>query len=118
LGVPERAQSAAKVRPNLDKYSLQFEQAREPAPLRRVYELRAQERGGLAISEVTGTAKIGLLLTHTYRPAYLKAMGRQPQHMRRVAALAPRLHMARIDRPRHEQTLDAICDRLEGGWGL
>ena len=60
--------------------------------------------------------KVTLLLTHTYRPSYVQAMGRQPAQLRSAAALARQLQVHRIVRPRHEPTLDAIVNCLERQW--
>ncbi len=116
LGLADQAHAGTQVRPDLDKYSLPFGLATQPAPLRRFYELRAHEQGELAFSEVKGLAKFNVLMAHTFRPTFLPAMGLQAQHLRRISALVPLLSVSRIDRPRSAQTLDAISSQLEDEW--
>jgi hypothetical protein len=116
LGLSDHARPEAKVLPGLDKYTLSFDSAMEPAPLTRFYELQVHDQLPLAFSAITGLSKVSLLVEHTFRPSFVTAMGLQPQHLRRIAALAPRLKAVRIARPRDEPTLNPICDWLEQQW--
>lgn len=116
LGMSGLAHPLAKVRPHLEKYSTRLPSAAAPAPLHRFYELRAQPHGSVTFAPIGGLERINSLMTHTYRPTFLAAMGRQPEHLRRVAALAPRLKMSLIARPREVPTLPAIIDWLEREW--
>lgn len=116
LGLEDRADASTRVMPDMDKHSLHLATSARPAPLRRFYELQAQDGGALTFGTVTGLDKLNLLLTHTYRPAHVQAMGRQPMLLRNAATLAPRLLASRIVRPRGEPTLDAIVAWLEQQW--
>jgi hypothetical protein len=116
LGLADRTNASTRVMPEMDKHSLHLATSARPAPLRRFYELLAADGGSLTFGPATGLDKLNLLLAHTYRPAYVQALGRQPALLRKVAALAPRLKASRIVRPRGEPTLDAIVAWLEEQW--
>jgi hypothetical protein len=116
LALSGLASAENQVRPGIDKYALQLPMAIAPAPLRWIYELHAREQGELTIEPIAGLARINALVTHTFRPRYVLALGRQPQQLRRAAQLAPQVDMWRIERPRREATLDAIVERLERAW--
>jgi hypothetical protein len=57
-----------------------------------------------------------LLMTHAYRPAYLRAMGLEPALLRNAAVLARQLQAVRIARPRDRNTLGDIVAGLEKQW--
>ena len=116
LGLEHRVDDGTRVMPDMDKHSLSVVTADAPMPLRRFYELQAIDGGELAVTPVTGIAKLHTLLAHAYRPHFLQAMGRQGDLLRSAAALVPRLDMQRIVRPRQGQTLDAIVAQLEQQW--
>ena len=116
LGLEHRVDAGTRVMPDMDKHSLSVVTADAPMPLRRFYELQAIDGGELAVTPVTGIAKLHTLLAHAYRPHFLQAMGRQGDLLRSAAALVPRLDMQRIVRPRQGQTLDAIVAQLEQQW--
>jgi hypothetical protein len=116
LGMDGAAASENRVRPGLDKYSVNLPVADAPAPLKWLFELAVHAQGGLSFSDVTGFAKIDTLVNHTYRARLLTRLGGQGRHLQTVAALASRLAVQRIDRPRGEPTLEAIVHRLEGLW--
>ena len=116
LGLAHRVDASTRVMPEMDKHSLHLATSARPAPLRRFYELQAADGGALTFGSATGLDKLNLLLTHTYRPAYVQVMGRQPALLRHAAALAPRLQASRIVRPRGEPTLEAIVAWLEQQW--
>ena len=116
LGLEHRADAGTRVMPDLDKHSLTLVTADAPMLLRRFYELHTLDDGALSVSPVTGIAKLHTLLAHAYRPSFVQTLGRQSELLRSAAALAPRLQMHRIARPRGEQTLDAIVTQLEKQW--
>lgn len=116
LGLSERTSASSRVLPHIDKHALALATAVHPLPLRRFYELQVDERAELAFAAVTGMAKLSALMSHAYRPEFVQAMGLQGALMRGAAALAPRLQMNRIVRPRATPTLDAIVAWLEGQW--
>lgn len=119
LGLADQAHDGTRVLPTHDKHSLALAAdniAQGPVPLRRFFELRPGDGGELAFTPVTGVEKLSVLLSHAYRPEFVQAMGRQGALLRAAAAIAPRLKMHRIVRPRERQTLDAIVVWLERQW--
>ena len=116
LGLSERTSASSRVLPHIDKHALAMTTAVHALPLRRFYELQVDELGELAFAAITGMAKLHVLMSHAYRPEFVQAMGLQAALMRGSAALAPRLQVSRIVRPRHVPTLDAIVAWLEGQW--
>lgn len=99
-----------QIRKGIDKYYLDMSASDEPLPLKQLYELVVQQEGPLAISPIVGVGRISTLLTHTYRPTFIAALGMQGEHMVRIARLAPLLKMGRISRPQGESTLKALTD--------
>lgn len=118
LGLADKANATTRVLPEIDKHSLFLETSDRPARLCRFYELQVQDASSLSFHPVTGLDKLSLLLTHSYRPAYLAVLGRQPTLLRQAANLAPRLLASRIVRPRGEKTLESIVGWLEEQWAL
>jgi hypothetical protein len=55
-------------------------------------------------------ARVTALLTHTYRPLFVRQLGLMPAHMTLVARLAPLLKMARVTRPAGALTLQGLVD--------
>lgn len=116
LGMSDRADESVRTAPGMDKYAVSQATVAEARPLARCYELQVRQQGELAFMPVTGMEKINALVAHSFRLNFLRAMGRQPAHLRQIAALAPRLTLTRIQRPEGVMTLDAICDSLEAQW--
>jgi hypothetical protein len=116
LGLEHRAGDDTRVVPELDKHALPVTTHHAPMPLRRLYELQALDGDELAMTPLTGVAKLHSLVSQAYRPQFLLAMGRQGAFLRAAATLAPHLLAHRIVRPRQGQTLDAIVARLEAQW--
>lgn len=116
LGLAKKADATTRVLPEIDKHSLHLDTSNRPARVGRFYELQVQDGSTLGFHQVMGLDKLKLLLTHSYRPAYLLVLGRQPTLLTQAARLAPRLLASRIVRPRGEKTLDAIAGWLEEQW--
>ena len=118
LGLADKANATTRVLPEIDKHSLFLDTCDRPARLCRFYELQVQDASKLSFHPVTGLDKLNLLLTHSYRPAYLRVLGRQSTLLSQAASLAPRLLAGRIVRPRGERTLESIVAWLEEQWAL
>lgn len=118
LGLEQHAGPQTQVQPSLDKHCLPMQTSLHPAPLTRVYELSVDEssQSPLTIVPVQGMHKLTVLLTHVYRPHYLKAMGRQNELLTAFAGVLRDLEVVRITRPRQGDTLPAIVDWLLGKW--
>ena len=77
------------------KYVLQLERHETPIALSSLIELQPGE-GAAALDAVTGAAAVRALLRQTYRPHYLKALGRTADHFALVAACARRVRVLKL----------------------
>lgn len=69
-----------------------------------------------AFSRLGGIEALRLVAENTYRPGYVRLLGREPEHFRQCAALASSLTVGRLSRPRDFGRLaDGLC-LLEEEW--
>jgi hypothetical protein len=100
----------ARIIEGIDKYYVDMAVCTEPLRLTRFYELDVRPGGDVAVLPIEGMARVTALLTHTYRPLFVRQLGLMPAHMTLVARLAPLLKMARVTRPAGALTLQGLVD--------
>lgn len=111
------ADAGERLRPDLDKYSIELATWAEPEPLAHVYELLPREQGEVTLAPIKGLEKLRLLDRQTYRPAFVDGLGLRSDHLRRLGQLATQASMGQIIRPYSQaSTLDAIIARLIQDW--
>lgn len=109
--------SGAQIRPGMDKYHVDLPVSREPVRLTSLYELQPQPgTTAVLLDPISGMQRVSTLLTHTYRPPYIKILGLQAQHMARVARLASQFQMARIRRPQSRDSIQEVVDLVLKDW--
>lgn len=116
LGLSKDHISAEPVRPGMDKYFVPHPVHPFPLPISRLYELSPLGLSEPVIESISGKGRIEALITHTYRPRYLKALGCDVEHMHRLMQIAPRISTNRIVRQQTADTLFAIVEMLEQAW--
>lgn len=116
LGLSKEHVGAEPVRPGMDKYYVRHPVHSSPLPISRFYELSPLGLGDPVIEPISGKGRIEALISHTYRPRYLKALACDVEHMHRLMQLAPRISMSRIVRHQTTNTITAIVDMLERSW--
>ena len=104
----------ARIRPELAKFNLPLGEAfrSEPAGVKAVYVLSPWNEDHFEIEEIDGLRRFQVLRNNTYRYRYMSGMGGAPEHLKQCAALAPRVAMARIQRPRADFRIDELCDAI------
>lgn len=103
------------VRTGIDKYFLPLARAPETGPVQvdRIYVLRTENRrGGAPLRGVRGAAALTLLARHTYRLAFLDAMGLGAAHLVQVSRLANQARLATLARPAGRFDPDAMIDQI------
>jgi hypothetical protein len=110
----EEEATLRRVHPDLDKFGLPLEEQFCPTaqPLRAVYLIGAADEA-LALTPLQGAAKFSALAEETYRPYYVPALGRRPEHFRQCASLAQQVEVARLARPRDLTRLDEVVAFVE-----
>ena len=83
-----------------------------PLPVCAAFVLTAANHPDVGIEPVPPGDAFWLLEAYTHRKRAMDAMGQRPAHFRTVIALARRVPVARVTRPRHPFLLDALADRV------
>jgi hypothetical protein len=104
--------------PTLEKYQLTLAINPQPAKLAYLYEIHADEQAtAVAMTSVTGLAKLQTLDKQTYRPGFITALEMQAAHLQRLAQVTPQVQVRRLIRPRRAvNTLDALVALLQRDW--
>lgn len=104
-------QGLQRLRPGLEKFSYPVPQAADltPLPVRWLYVLSADEET-FSLTPFTGMARFNPLRSNTYRLRFMEAMALRNDHLKQVARLAGRVHMAQIGRPRSGFRVQELVD--------
>jgi hypothetical protein len=79
---------------------------RSPAPLSAVYELQVASCSKVELQSLTGTDKLSILLSHTYRPWLIDGLGLKAAHFQQCAAVARQVTVSLLSRPAEKFTLE------------
>ena len=103
-----------RVRPELNKFNLMIADrfCDTPLPVRWVYILSADPRGTFEVTPISGMKRFQPLRANTYRRRFMEGMALRPDHLARCGALASRIHLARVTRPRGGFEIDRLVDTL------
>lgn len=106
--------SLQRLRPGLAKFDVPLGDAyhAEPTPIAAVYVLNPWNQDRFAIDEIEGIAKFQALRANSYRFRFLQGMALGARHLEQCAALAARLPVAEVRRPRHGFDIDGLADRI------
>jgi hypothetical protein len=103
-----------RVRDGIEKFNIPFDAptARPPVAARWLYSMNVQKNGPLALKEIKGMGKFGVLRNHSYRLRFLVETDDKKAHFKKCGQLASRVHLANISRPGSGFSVDAIIDML------
>ena len=83
-----------------------------PLPVCAALVLEAVDRPDVGIEPVPSGSAFWLLWNNTHRRWAMDAMGQRPAHFRAATAMARRVPVARVTRPRDPFLLDVLADRV------
>lgn len=91
-----------RIMPDMDKYNVPLGSAfcATPLPVKWIYVLEPSDEDDFLCEPFDGMARFGPLHENTYRVHFLEHMALKPQHLKQVADLAGKIHMAKIRRPK------------------
>lgn len=99
---------------NREKYRVGVRRYHDTAvTLRDVYQLNIHAQNSVEMVPVGGIARLDALIRNTYRYQYLKDQGVQTLHFRQCAAVAAKLGIYDVFRPKDGFQLDALADAIE-----
>jgi len=106
-------------RSELEKYILPLGEgfSTEAAPVHALYIIEATNSDLSAPTSIKGLRKIEALARSTYRPHFVEDMNLEGGHLRRITALAKRVAVRQINRPRSPSRLHELVDLLEEDFG-
>ena len=103
-------------RSQIEKYILPLGNgfATEATRLRALYIVETTQSDLLSVpTPIKGLGKIEALARNTYRPHFVEHMNLEGKHLRQIAAIALRIPVRRIDRPRGPFRLGDLVNLLE-----
>lgn len=108
-----------KVRPSVEKYFLSMTGTRlAPTPLGMLYELKPSDttKVEMDIMPSQNTSRLAILTRHTYRAGLALQLGQNAGYLPLLGAVANRIPITRIKRPRETWSLPACVERIEADW--
>jgi hypothetical protein len=103
-----------RVQPSLDKYLLPVTHfCPEPLPVHAIYALTIHQAPDIRLEPVDHLQRFEILANNIYRSEFLPGLKLNPTHFQLVAALANRVPVRRITRPRSPFLLDDLAQRIE-----
>lgn len=111
----EARQSLFPIRPGIDKFRrpIRKEFHKGALPLKRLYVLGISDAGEIEMATMSGSAKLTAIISNTYHLGFLKGLGKGPEHFRQCNALAERLTVKKVTRPREPYLLEELANALE-----
>ena len=106
---------ASPVRPGVDKFTVDMQEqfSAEPQPLGAVYLLEAHNGSELEIERLENSARFDAVRSHTRNFRVIEGLGMQRAHFRMAAAIAARVPVIRLKRPRTGDSVDAIAGMID-----
>ena len=103
-----------RVRPGMDKYLLPVDRVcNRPRNVRAAYVLVPHNLEAIELRRVGPGDAVARLALHTYQRGFLRGLGLQAGHFSAITALAGRVPVADLTRPRHVRCIAALADRVE-----
>jgi hypothetical protein len=103
-----------RVQPSLDKYLLPVTHfCPEPLPVHAIYALTIHQAPDIRLESVDNLQRFEILANNTYRSEFLLGLRLHPTHFQLVAAVATRVSVRRIARPRSPFLLDDLVQQIE-----
>lgn len=103
-----------RIRPNLEKFNLPLGDrfCTMPLPVVRICVLSDHHSDKVDIKPVTGIEKFQILQANTYRHRFMAGMSLQGDHLRQCGALAGKVSMSKVQRPKAGFLIDGLVDAL------
>lgn len=103
-----------RTRAHMDKYERQLPDQfwDRPAPLRRIYQLTADERQGVAFTRLPPLLVLPVIVATTYRKAFIGGFGTHLQHFDLASRIAQHVPVVRVIRPTTTFDLEDLADRV------
>ncbi|MBF8275275.1 MAG: HPr kinase [Candidatus Brocadiaceae bacterium] len=108
-----------KVRPGVEKYFLSMVgSGLMPAPLGMLYELKPSDttKVEMDIMPFQNITQLEIVTRHTYRAGLALQLGQNANYLPLLGAVANRVPITRIKRPRETWSLPACVERIEADW--
>lgn len=108
--------SLRRIRPDLQKFDLPIAASARAGrlPIRAIYILSPWNReGAFAVEDLSGLAKFQALRDNTYRFRFVKGMMLGASHLKQCGALAERVPVAQLHRPRQGFDIDGLVDCIQ-----
>lgn len=104
----------SRIRPNLEKFNMplgvQF--CAMPRPVTHICLLSEHHGETVEITQVKGFEKFPVLQANTYRPRFTAGMQLKAEHLRQCGALADKVSISKVQRPKVGFKLDELVDAL------
>jgi hypothetical protein len=84
-----------------------------PVPIRRMFLLTDRPCDTIRLRSLSGPAKVTAVVRGTYRRRMSVALGRRSEHFAQCVAVARRIEIVEVDRPRDLNALHRLVDTLE-----
>ncbi len=110
-----QTKSLRKIRPNVDKFSVPLKATFHTCnlPLKVLYVLAAHNQDKVELKAFEGLKKILPLKNNTYRYPYLNGLGKTNVHLKHIGALASKISVVQVSRPKSGFQLDALVALIE-----
>jgi hypothetical protein len=82
-------------------------------PIARIYVLAPHDGDAVVLTPIEGGAKVTTLVRYTYRRRMLMALGGREAHFNQCTAVAARVAMTRLERPRDLGGIEGLTRTLE-----
>ena len=108
-----------KVRPGVEKYFLSMTgSGLAQVPLGMLYELKPSDitKVEMDIMPFQNITQLELLTRHTYRAGFALQLGQNADYLPLLGAVANRVPITRLMRPRETWSLPACVERIEADW--
>lgn len=104
----------SRIRPALEKFNMPLADhfCATPRPVTRICVLSEHHDDTVNITPITRLQKFEVLKANTYRPRFMSGMNLQREHLSQSSALAGKVSMARVQRPKLGFKIDALVDAL------
>jgi hypothetical protein len=111
----EAQQPLLPIRPGIDKFRrpIREEFYKDALPLKRLYVLGVSDAGEIEVAPMSGSAKVAAIIRNTYHLGFVKGLGKGPDHFKLCNALAARLDVRKVTRPREPYLLEELANALE-----
>lgn len=103
----------------LEKFHLSVaeDHREQPLPLARIYLLADNPLDDdIHLEPLRGLDAVNALARVTYKPRHLKALGLSQRQFQQCSKTASRIQVARLRRPKYQDRMAEVLDRLEAAW--